>query len=132
MTDTIAQAAAMRAAFDQIEEAYEFMLAYGAQGRKREVEEGSGESQIRIYLKRLVSALNDLEAALEPGLGGAEGAAFTERFRADLTVARSVLAMLLAKPSISSDMIDNTNGLIALRAFLTDVFFVDQAVLPPR
>jgi hypothetical protein len=75
LTDTIAQATAMRDAFDRIEEAYEFMLAYAAQGRKREVEEGGGESQIRNYLKRFVGALGDLEAALEPGLGGAEGAA---------------------------------------------------------
>lgn len=45
---------------------------------------------------------------------------------------RSVIAVLLDKPSISSDMVDNTNGLIAVRSFLTDLFFIDQAVLPPR
>jgi hypothetical protein len=53
-------------------------------------------------------------------------------FREDLAVTRSVIALLQAKPSVSSEMIDNTNGLIAIRAFLTDVFFIDQAVLPPR
>jgi hypothetical protein len=133
MTDTMAQAAAMRAAFDRVEEAYEFMLAYAAQGRKREVEEGGGsESQIRNYLRRFAEALDDLGAALGEGLGGPEGAAFSERFRTDIAVARSVVGLLLARPSINSDMIDNTNGLIALRAFLTDVFFVDQAVLPAR
>ncbi len=132
MTDTIAQAAVMRDAFDRIEEACEFMLAYAAQGGKREVEEGGGESQIRTYLKRFEAALGDLEGALAHGLGPAEGGAFVERFRADLAVTRSVVALLLSRPSINSDMIDNTNGLIALRAFLTDVFFVDQAVLPPH
>jgi len=132
MTVTLAQAAAMRDAFDRIEESYEFMLAYAAQGRKREVEEGSGESQIRQYLNRFSGALIDLNTALSDGLGGSEGAAFTDRVRTDLTVTRSVLGLLLAQPSISSDMIDNTNGLIALRAFLTDVFFIDQSVLPPR
>jgi len=134
MTVSISQASQMREAFEKIEESYEFMLAYAAQGRKREVEEGAGgESQIRNYLKRFVGALGTLETALaEGGLGGPEAAPFAERMGHDIAVARSVLEILLARPSISSDMIDNTNGLIALRAFLTDVFFVDQAVLPAR
>lgn len=132
MSDEIQQAATMRDAFDRIEESYEFMLAYAAQGRKRETEEGAGESQIRQYLKRFRAALDDLDGALKMGLGGDQGAAFTERFLADLAVVRSVLALLLAQPSITSDMIDNTNGLIAMRALLTNLFFTDQVVLPPR
>ena len=132
MTGEIEQAAAMRDAFDRIEEAYEFMLAYAAQGRKREVAEGGGESQIRHYLRRFESAVVDLETALQGGLGGDAGAAFTDRVRNDLAVARSVIALLLARPSINSDMVDNSNGLIALRALLTDIFFIDQAVLPER
>ena len=132
MADKLAQAAAMRDAFDRIEEAYEFMLAYAAQGRKRELADSGGESQIRQYLKRFDAALSDFAAALEGGLCGAEGAAFAERVRNDTAVAQSVIGILLAQASISSDMIDNTNGLIALRALLTDIFFIDQAVLPER
>jgi len=132
MTGDIEQAAAMRDAFDRIEEAYEFMLAYAAQGRKREVGDGGGESQIRHYLTRFDAALVDLEAALQGGLGGDAGAAFADRVRSDLTATRSVIGLLLSRPSISSDMIDNSNGLIALRALLTDIFFIDQAVLPER
>ncbi|MCC6305795.1 MAG: hypothetical protein IT545_11445 [Rhodobacteraceae bacterium] len=132
MTDSLIQAAALRAAFDTIEESYEFMLAYAAQGRKQETAEGTGESQIRQYLRRMAAALDDCARATADGLGGEAGAAFAGRFRADTAVARSVVALLLARPSISSEMVDNTNGLIALRAFLTDVFFVDQAVLPAR
>jgi hypothetical protein len=132
MTEPLGQAAAIRDAFDRIEESYEFMLSYAAQGRKREVEEGGGESHIRQYLKRFDAALADLDSELANGLGDAAGAAFVLRFKDDLAVMRSVVGLLLARPSITSDMVDNTNGLIALRAFLTDVFFVDQAVLPPR
>jgi hypothetical protein len=134
MTMTVEQAAAMRNAFDVIEEAYEFMLAYAAQGRKNETVEGGegGESQIRQYLKRFSAALETLETAANPGLGGPEGAIYSERFLADLSVMRSVLGLLLVQPSISSNMVDNTNGLIAVRSFLTNVFFVDQVALPPR
>lgn len=132
MKNFVQQAAKMRDAFDVIEESYEFMLAYAAQGRKREFEEGGGESQIRQYLKRFLAALSDLDDALSDGIGGSSGSEFSDRFRRDVGVIRSVLEMLLSRPSISSDMIDNTNGLIALRALLTDIFFVDQAVLPDR
>jgi hypothetical protein len=132
MKNAIEQATAMRAAFDIIEESYEFMLAYAAQGRKHEHAEGGGESQIRQHLSRMEGALSACEAAVGAGLGGPEGAAFTARFRDDLAVARSVIGLLQAQPSVSSEMVDNTNGLIAIRAFLTDVFFIDQAVLPPR
>lgn len=132
MTTALEQAAAMRAAFDIIEESYEFMLAYAAQGRKHEQAEGGGESQIRTHLKRMQAALVACEAAIGDGLGGADGAAFTARFRDNLMVTRSIVGMLQARPSVSSEMVDNTNGLIAMRAFLTDVFFIDQVALPAR
>ncbi len=132
MTNALEQAAAMRAAFDIIEEAYEFMLAYAAQGRKQENAEGSGESQIRQHLRRMEAALIDCESAIAHGLGGPEGTAFTARFRDNLKVMRSVIGLLQSTPSVSSEMVDNTNGLISIRAFLTDVFFIDQVVLPQR
>ena len=132
MVEGLEQATALRAAFEKIEEAYEFMLAYAAQGRRREVGEGSGESQIRQYLKRFEEALGEVDTALGAGLGGDTGVVFVDRVRNDTATARSVIGLLLMQPSISSDMIDNTNGLIALRAFLTDLFFIDQSVLPPR
>ena len=132
MSQTIEQAAAMRAAFDRIEEAYEFMLAYAAQGRRSEVGEGGGESQIRQYLKRFDGALADYTTALTDGFAAKAGADFATRAREDAAVAGSVIGLLLAQESISSDMVDNTNGLIAMRALLTDIFFIDQVALPPR
>lgn len=134
MTTANQQAAILRAAFDTIEEAYEFMLAYAAQGRKDEALEGKsgGESQIRQYLVRFREALDGLQDATASGLGGPDGADFCGRFVSDLSTVRSVLGLLLAQPSISSDMVDNTASLVAMRAFLTDVFFIDQVALPPR
>ena len=126
-----AKAVAMREAIEIVEEAYEFMLAYAAQGRKREAQE-EGVSKIRDYLTRFADAL-DRMAEIAPDIApGTSATAFRERFVADIAVVRSVIAVLLDRPSISSDMVDNTNGLIAMRIFLTDLFFIDQAVLPPR
>lgn len=124
-------AAAMRTAIDVVEEAYEFMLAYAAQGRKREHED-EGVSKIRQYLNRLAGALDDMRDAA-PGLFTSDASQpFRDRFLDDIAVTRSVVALLLERPSITSDMVDNTNGLIVVRAFLTDLFFIDQTVLPPR
>ncbi|MDE0307779.1 MAG: hypothetical protein OXI87_23275 [Albidovulum sp.] len=131
MSEDMKTAETMRRAFDVIEESYEFMLAYAAQGRKREIDEG-GESQIRQYLKRFRGALDDLASVLQNGSSMRAGLDFLDCFKRDIRVVRSVLDLLLSKPSISSDMIDNTNGLISLRALLTDIFFVDQVVLPGR
>ncbi len=124
-------AVAIRDAIDAVEEAYEFMLAYAAQGRKRETQD-EGASKIRDYLNRFASALEAMEKAAPDALGAAAAEPFRDRFLADMAVMRSVIAVLLEQPSISSDMVDNTNGLIAVRSFLTDLFFIDQAMLPPR
>lgn len=133
MTGKIDQdaAAAMRNAIDLVEEAYEFMLAYAAQGRKREAEDES-ISKIRQYLTRLAGALDDMRDAAPTIFSSDASQLFHDRFIDDLATTRSVAAILLDSPSITSDMIDNTNGLIAVRALLTDLFFIDQAVLPPR
>ncbi len=130
MNDRTAQAVSLRDAFDRIEEAYEFMLAYAAQGRSREVQEGGGESQIRQFLKRFDAALDEMDSALAHGIG--DNGAFTDRVRSDVATAKAIIGLLLQKPSVSSMMVDNTNGLIAVRALLTDIFFIDQAVLPDR
>jgi len=124
-------AVAMRDAIDAVEEAYEFMLAYAAQGRRQEAQD-EGTSKIRDYLAHLATALDAMETAAQRALAGTAAESFRDRFLADMAVMRSVIAVLLEKPSISSDMVDNTNGLIAVRSFLTDLFFIDQTMLPPR
>jgi hypothetical protein len=48
--------------------------------------------------------------------------------RRDAAAARSALRLALATPSISSQLIDNLNASIHIRALLTDVFLVDEAL----
>jgi hypothetical protein len=114
-----------------IEECYEFMLAYAAQGVVEE--SGSGAAgQLRTLLGRAESALDGLADAyraavernrLEPA----------DRYRVFLNVldrdARDALAavrLVIAQPSLSSQIIDNLNASIHVRALLTDLFLIDE------
>jgi hypothetical protein len=58
--------------------------------------------------------------------------AFASHFANDTNIMKNVLDLLTSKSNITSDMIDNTNGMIIVRSFLTNVFFVDQVMLPHR
>lgn len=131
MTVSSALVVKIRDAIEQVEESYEFMLAYAAQGRKQEPE-AEGASQIRSYLERFASALTIINDSI-PGLfESAEGEAFRNRFQEDVATMQAIVNLLLSNDSISSDMVDNTNGLICVRSCLTDLFFVDQVMLPSR
>jgi hypothetical protein len=114
---------------DAIEEAYEFMLAYAAQGAAGDT--GAG-SQIREFLTRAAGAVADLGRVLT-SIVEHEQLEPTDRFRAFAAVvdrdARDSLAaieLVLAQPSISSQVVDNLNASIHLRALLTDLFLIDE------
>ena len=83
-------------------------------------------------VNRFAEALGEVYTALGAGLGVDTSVAFKDRVRNDTATARAVIGLLLVQSSNSLDMTDNTNELIALRSFLTDLFFIDQSVLPPR
>jgi hypothetical protein len=108
-------------AIDAVEETYEFMLAYAAQGRRQEEQDATGG--IRGSLKRAEAGLAVIaEAAL------AEAGDFREVVRQDAIKASAAIRLVLAQPSISSQLIDNLNASIHVRALLTDLFLVDQAL----
>jgi hypothetical protein len=120
---------------DTIEEAYEFMLAYAAQGLSGDAGSQSG-GQLREFLTRAAAALagiGDVFAALVDG----EILEHAGRYRAYGAVldrdARDSLAaveLVLAQPSISSQLVDNLNASIHLRALLTDLFLIDELLKP--
>jgi hypothetical protein len=116
---------------DTIEEAYEFMLAYAAQGLTGDAASASG-GQLREFLTRAAAALNgmgDLLVAvidrqrLEPEARYREYAAVLDRDARDSLAA---IELVLAQPSISSQLVDNLNASIHLRALLTDLFLIDE------
>ena len=55
---------------------------------------------------------------------------FIEVLRRDAENALSAVRLVLAQDSISSQMIDNLNAMIHLRALLTDVFLIDEILSP--
>ena len=120
-----------------IEECYEFMLAYAGQGLAGD--EGSQSSgQVRDYLNRAVEALSGLSEAYATAVKQ-ENLQPTERYNAFLAVlesdARDSLAaiqLVLAQITLSSQLIDNLNASIHLRALLTDLFLVDEILRPQR
>jgi hypothetical protein len=112
-----------------IEECYEFMLAYAAKGLPSEEVRAAG-SPIRQFLDRAASAISGIAEScaltLREGRFGPD-----EKYQAFLAVldrdARDSLAaieLVRAQPSISSQLIDNLNASIHLRALLTDLFLL--------
>jgi len=120
-----------------IEECYEFMLAYAGQGLNGD--EGSHSSgEVRDFLRRAVEALSGLAEAYAAAVKQ-KNLQPAETYNAYLTVldadARASLAaiqIVLAQATISSQLIDNLNASIHLRALLTDLFLVDEIMKPQR
>ena len=120
-----------------IEECYEFMLAYAGQGLSGKENSQSSE-QVRDYLNRVVEALSGLAEAYATAVKQ-ENLQPAERYLTFLAVlesdARDSLAaiqLVLAQITISSQLIDNLNASIHLRALLTDLFLIDEILKPQQ
>lgn len=123
----------MAARCNRIEEAYEFMLAYAAQGLASDQGSNSG-AQVREFLSGLEAALDGLGDVFR-GVVTSEDVPHADRYHAyievldrDAASARAAVRLVLAQPGISSQMVDNLNASIHLRALLTDVFLVDEVL----
>ena len=110
-------------AIDIIEETYEFMLAYAAQGRVNDTD--ASDTSIRAHLKRSEQALGVIASAELPGAAAQK---FLEVVRQDAAKASAAIGLVLAQSAIGSQMIDNLNASIHLRALLTYLFLLDEAL----
>ena len=114
-----------------VEECYEFMLAYAAQGLPTDQNSKSG-GQVREFLLRATRALTGLAEACalvakEQGLEPADKyTAFFAVLDRDARDSLAAIELVLAQPAISSQLIDNLNASIHLRALLTDLFLVGE------
>ena len=120
---------------EAIEAGYEFMLAYAAQGLPSDAGASSG-SQIRELPDALRRRADRTRADLSSIVDGED---LPRRRRttpsstsssATPTSAQAAIRMVLAQPAISSQLVDNLNASIHVRALLTDMFLIDEVVKP--
>ena len=126
----------LKARIDTIEESYEFFLAYAAQGVSGE-QATKSSGQVREFLQRSETAVPELADLFVKVVEEQQVDQpkfyrdFIDVLRRDAADALSAIRLVLAQRSISSQMVDNLNAMIHLRALLTDVFLIDE-ILSPR
>ena len=114
---------------DVIERGYEYLLAFAAQGRKDEA-----GSEVRQTLLGMHQALEGLDRTLTASIKIDarsqlhDATAFIAAVRDDALKARGAIAFTLNCATIGSQLIDNLNASIHVRALLTDLFLADQAL----
>jgi hypothetical protein len=116
---------------DVIEECYEFLLGYAAQGMLSDVGSSAGR-EVRNHLLQACNALIGLHEScrraiadqkLEPS---GKYDAFCSMLEHDVKDSLVSIELVLAQPSISSQLIDNLNASSHLRALLTDLFLFGE------
>ncbi len=116
---------------ETIEECYEFTLSYAARGVSGE-DGGDAGRQLRDYLARAAAAMRGLarsyaETIEQEQLAPAEKyEAFFAVLKRDAENAVAAVELVLAQPTIGSQLIDNLNASIHLRALLADLFLVTE------
>lgn len=115
---------------DVIERGYEYLLAYAAQGRQDDA-----GTELRDTLARMHEALTGMQGSLRAAFEGAPLPTgtrdFTDAVERDVLVARGAVGLVLGREQISSLLVDNLNASVHVRALLTDLFLVEQALKSP-
>jgi hypothetical protein len=122
----------LRERIDAIEGAYEYFLAYAAQGL-REASEGSRViGQFKRHLDGMADSVSGLGDCLDRLLREEDVhaeeklKAFADVITADAARAGTVIQVVQAQPFATSQLVDNLNASTHLRALLTDLFLVDE------
>ena len=109
---------------ETIEAGYEFLLAYAAQGRPAGAEAGPGP-HARPTLEGMLEAMVQLSDSLTD-----RDQPFERVIAEDCQKAGAAIAFLLSQGKIGSEIVDNLNASIHLRAVLTDLFLYSEALEP--
>lgn len=110
---------------DAIESAYEYMLAYAAQGRDTDI--GAAQSpSIRDILQQLHDSLRGIGDSIRADCAEETVNDLAQGIDADVKKAAVSLAATLDCPAISSQLVDNLNASMHLRAVLTGLFLADE------
>jgi len=121
----------LRSRIEEMERSYEFLISFAGQGVGREAVQSSTD-QIREFVD-----------GFEESLGGAYDAAlavpnshdqfdtdayltFIEEMGAEVEEARNVLALLGEQDRITSQQVDNMNGMSVFQSVVMKFFFLDE------
>ena len=111
----------LQAKIDVFESGYEFLLAYAARG----LDSDSGpESEVRTMLTDMSEAAAEIVHLLEK-----EESTYGWVVADDAKKAGAAISLVMAQNQISSELVDNLNVSIHLRALLTDLFLVSDTHL---
>jgi hypothetical protein len=116
---------------DAIEEWYEFMLAFAAQGIADDRESPHG-SQLRQLLAGAIDAASKLPASYSAMAASVPPASrqkymnFLDVLKRDTANALAAMELVLVQAKISSQLVDNLNASLHVRTLLTDVFLLDE------
>jgi len=108
-----------------MEECYELMLAYAAQGLPTDQGSQSG-ARVRDRLARAAGTLTELIVRCAVAAELEDVHPFLAVLDRDARSSLAAVELVLAQPSISSQLIDNLNASIHLRALLTDLFLLSE------
>jgi len=101
------------------------MLAYAAQGRESDLPANPSAdtppSEIRLLLTGLKQALHHIQSSLS-----GSAVRFAEVVVDDIYKVDTALELVLGQTDLGSELIDNLNASIHLRAVLTDLFLLDD------
>ena len=109
---------------EAIESGYEYLLAFAAQGRPAQNETGPGPHARPIIegisdgMKNIASAFSESKDDFELVIAN------------DCRNAGAAIRFILKQEKIGSEIVDNLNASIHLRAVLTDLFLYSEAFKP--
>ena len=116
---------------DIVEECYEFLLGYAAQGLPNDHGSPAGR-EVRSQLERARDALAGLPESCRRAIDDYGLApygkydAFCSMLERDIRDSLVAVELVLAQPAISSQLVDNLNASSHLRAVLTDLFLFGE------
>jgi hypothetical protein len=116
---------------DSVEECYEFLLGYAAQGLPSNHGSPAGR-EVRSQLERARDALAGLPESCRRAIDNHDLAplekydAFCSMLERDVRDSLVAIELVLAQPAISSQVIDNLNASSHVRALLTDLFLFGE------
>jgi hypothetical protein len=108
-----------------MEECYELLLAYAAEGLPTDHGSQSG-ARVRDCLVRAAGALAGLIDMCAAAADLQDVPPFLAVLERDARSSLAAVQLVRAQPSISSQLVDNLNASIHFRALLTDLFLLDE------